>query len=326
MSGQESGGPDAIGPVAIGPIAIGIDIGATKVLGGVVDVGTGSVLYSEEIPALPRRDPEVVLDDIVGFAARLKNAAERDALAVHGLGGGIPEIVDPAGNLTTRDTFDWLDLPVNQRFSTVATPFVMESDVRAAASAEARFGAGQGLGSFAYITIGSGISSCLVLNGKPLVGNTGCAIVLTSATTRERCLVCGEAYEFCLEAYASGLGMTRRYAEAASRPITRAEEVFDAAAAGDAAAADIIETAARALGKNIAQLANLLDPAAIVIGGGLGLAPGPYRDTLIASIRQQIWHEPVRDLPIASAQLGAAAGMVGAALRSVEGSKTGGTE
>ena len=101
MSGQESGGPDAIGPVAIGPIAIGIDIGATKVLGGVVDVGTGSVLYSEEIPALPRRDPEVVLDDIVGFAARLKNAAERDALAVHGLGGGIPEIVDPAGNLSS---------------------------------------------------------------------------------------------------------------------------------------------------------------------------------------------------------------------------------
>lgn len=315
MSGQEPGGP----------VAIGIDIGATKVLGGLVNVTTGEVLHSDEIPALPRRDAEVVLDDIVELAARIKNVAERDALPVHGLGVGIAEIVDPSGNITTRETFDWLELPVSERFSEIMTPFVMEADVRAAARAEARFGAGHGLASFAYVTIGSGISSCLVLDGKPLIGNTGCAIVLTSATTQEHCLVCGETYEFCLEAYASGLGMTRRYAEAVSREVTRAEEVFDAAAASDAVAVDIIKTAASALGKNVAQLVNLLDPAAIVIGGGLGLAPGPYRDTLTDSIRQQIWHESVRDLPIVTAELGAAGGMVGAALRGAEGQQPGGS-
>ena len=315
MSGQEPGGP----------VAIGIDIGATKVLGGLVNVTTGEVLHSDEIPALPRRDAEVVLDDIVELAARIKNVAERDALPVHGLGVGIAEIVDPSGNITTRETFDWLELPVSERFSEIMTPFVMEADVRAAARAEARFGAGHGLASFAYVTIGSGISSCLVLDGKPLIGNTGCAIVLTSATTQEHCLVCGETYEFCLEAYASGLGMTRRYVEAVSREVTWAEEVFDAAAASDAVAVDIIKTAASALGKNVAQLVNLLDPAAIVIGGGLGLAPGPYRDTLTDSIRQQIWHESVRDLPIVTAELGAAGGMVGAALRGAEGQQPGGS-
>ena len=302
-----------------GKFAIGIDIGATKVLGGAVNVRTGAVLHSEEIAAQPRHDPATVLDDILGLADRMRAAAADQSVRVRGLGVGIAEIVDPSGNITTCDTFDWLDLPVAARFAEIASPVVVESDVRAAACAEARFGAGRNLGSFAYVTIGSGISSCLMIDDKPLVGHTGCAIVLSSATTHEHCPVCGESHEFCLENYASGLGMTRRYAEATAREINRTEEVFDAAAAGDGDATDIIESAGRALGKNIAQLVNLLDPAAIVLGGGLGLATGLYRDTLVASVRQQIWHEPVRDLPIVPAALGRSAGLIGAALRGAEG-------
>ena len=307
------------GAAPSGKFAIGIDIGATKVLGGVVNVRTGAVLHSEEIAAQPEREPVTVLNEIVGLADRMRTAAAGNALSVQGLGVGVAEIVDPSGNITTSDTFDWLDLPVAERFAEIASPVVVESDVRAAACAEARFGAGRNLGSFAYVTIGSGVSSCLMIDGKPLVGHTGCAIVLSSATTHEHCPVCGESHEFCLEDYASGLGMTRRYAEASGREINRTEEVFEAAAAGDGHATDTIESAARALGKNIAQLANLFDPAAIVLGGGLGLATGLYRDTLVASVRQQIWHEPVRTLPIVPAALGTSAGLIGAALRGAEG-------
>ena len=156
-----------------GLTAIGIDIGATKVLGGVVDVGTGAVLHAEEIPALPRRDPVTVLDDVLGLAERMRDAAARDRLTVRGLGVGIAEIVDPNGEITTRNTFDWLDLPVHQRFGEVASPVVIESDVRAAACAEARYGAGRGLDTFAYVTIGSGISSCLMIKGPTPGGAYG---------------------------------------------------------------------------------------------------------------------------------------------------------
>ena len=291
-----------------------------------MNVGTGAVLHSEEIAAQPRREPVTVLNDIVGLADRMRTAAADDSLSVQGLGVGIAEIVDPSGNITTSDTFDWLDLPVAERFAEIASPVVVESDVRAAACAEARFGAGRDLGSFGYVTIGSGISSCLMIDGKPLVGHTGCAIVLSSASTHEHCLICGESHEFCLEDYASGLGMTRRYTEATAREINRTEEVFDAAAADDGDAIHIIESAARALGKNIAQLANIFDPAVIVLGGGLGLATGLYRDTLVASVRQQIWHEPVRDLPIVPAALGTSAGLIGAASRGAEGQEQDGAE
>ena len=198
-------------PSTVRSITMGIDIGATKVIAGSVDLGTGSVLHSEQIPALPARDPATVLDDIVDLAVRVRNSVEHESISIGGLGIGIAEIVDPAGNITTRDTFDWLDLPVHERFSEIASPVVIDSDVRVAANAEARFGAGRNLDSFAYITIGSGISSCLMIDGQPVIGHTGCAIVLTSATTREHCHVCGETHEFCLEEYASGLGMTRRY-------------------------------------------------------------------------------------------------------------------
>ena len=277
-----------------GPTAIGIDIGATKVLGGVVNVGTGAVLHAEEIPALPRRDPVTVLDDVLGLAERMRDAAARDRVTVRGLGVGIAEIVDPNGRITTRDTFDWLDLPVHQRFGKVASPVVIESDVRAAACAEARYGAGRGLDTFAYVTIGSGISSCLMIKGRPLVGHTGSAIALTSATTREHCPSCGETHDFCLEAFASGLGMTRRYAEATSRDVRRTEEIFDAAASGDVKAVHVIESAARALGKALAQLANLFDPAAIVLGGGLGRTSdrvSGFRGCRLASLERQAIRE-----------------------------------
>tara|TARA_A100001037_G_scaffold253369_3_gene237943 strand:- start:951 stop:1271 length:321 start_codon:yes stop_codon:yes gene_type:complete len=99
-----------------------------------------------------------------------------------------------------------------------------------------------------------------------------------------------------------------------SREIGRTEEIFEAANDGDRQAVEIIQTAARALGKNVAQMINLFDPAAVVLGGGLGLAPGLFRDTLIESARRQIWHVPVQDLPIVPAELGTLAGLVGAAM------------
>ena len=101
-------------------------------------------------------------------------------------------------------------------------------------------------------------------------------------------------------------------------PATRAEDVVLAAAAGDQAALAAIRTAAGALGVSIGWLVNVLDPAAIVIGGGLGSAPGPYWETLVTSARAHIWSEASRDVPIVPAALGPDAGLIGAALAAVQ--------
>lgn len=91
-------------------------------------------------------------------------------------------------------------------------------------------------------------------------------------------------------------------------------EVLAAANGGDAIALDILNSAADQLGSLIALIVNMLDPQAIVLGGGLGLAAGPYRDRLIASTRAHIWSDVCRGLPIVAAALGKNAGVIGAAL------------
>lgn len=109
-----------------------------------------------------------------------------------------------------------------------------------------------------------------------------------------------------------------RYNHEVGARYTRAEGVLAAAAAGDQAAAAIIESAGVALGVSLGWLVNVLDPEALVIGGGLGMAEGPFWDTMIASTREHIWSDTSRDLPILHAALGNDAGIIGAARSTVQ--------
>jgi glucokinase len=84
--------------------------------------------------------------------------------------------------------------------------------------------------------------------------------------------------------------------------------------AGDAAARSIVASAGEALGAAVAQLVNMLDPEAIVIGGGLGMVGGVYRASIDAALREYVWSEMHRGIPLLSAQLGADAGFIGAAV------------
>ncbi len=93
----------------------------------------------------------------------------------------------------------------------------------------------------------------------------------------------------------------------------RAEDVFEAAIAGDRSAAAILARAATALGSSLAFLANVADPGAIVIGGGLSSAPGPFWGDVERETRARIWSESTRSLPFLLTELGSDAGIVGAA-------------
>jgi glucokinase len=188
---------------------------------------------------------------------------------------------------------------------------VVESDVRAAALAEARLGAGRGHSSFAYISVGTGISYCLVIDGEPWTGSGGGAILLGSAVMAE----CAGA-PWVLEEIASGTALLAYYHELGGELPT----VVDVLRTPDldrpvaAAAAAAIGRAARALGIGISVVVNLLDPAAVVVGGGLGSATGPYWDQALQSAREHTYQDRARDTPIVQAHLGARAGAIGAAL------------
>ena len=100
--------------------------------------------------------------------------------------------------------------------------------------------------------------------------------------------------------------------------IDGAQAVVQRATVGEAAARHVVETAAESLGGMIGTLINVLDPHGVVIGGGLGSAPGIFWEAIARAARAAIWSESQRELPIARASFGADAGLVGAALVALE--------
>jgi len=185
--------------------------------------------------------------------------------------------------------------------------------VRAAARGEMLYGAGRGRKVCVYVTVGTGVSYCLCIDGVPYRGAQGYAIHFASSPLSMRCQACGSLQAPIVEEISSGPGLTRAYAKAAGVPVAGAEAVLAAAEAGDAAARRIVDDAAHLLGAAIGLVINMLDPEAVVIGGGLGTAEGIYFPKVVAETRAHIFSEDCRNLPIVRATLGPDAGMIGAA-------------
>ena len=258
---------------------VGIDAGGTKLAAGRVAIETGTVTDRIERPTDAGRGGAAVLADIAVLARELCT----DAVAV---GIGIPEMVDGDGQVRSAANWDWRALDLATPFEGLP-PARIVSDVHAAALAEARFGAGRSQASFLYVSIGTGISTSFVLDGAPWPGHDGRAILLGAPLVEDR--ASGPAI-----AHAAGT--------------STAEEAF-----ADPSCDPVIASAADALGLDLARAVHLLDPAAVVLGGGLGLNDR-YRALVTAAIERCI-DRTYANLPaVVPAELGENAGIVGAAL------------
>jgi predicted NBD/HSP70 family sugar kinase len=291
--------------------AIGIDIGGTKIAAGLVEFPRAMVTGRLQVPTIPERGAQAVLDDVHDLALQIAQIAPADRRPV-GVGIGVPELVDLSGRITSAETIDWREVAVGRRFADFG-PLVLESDVRAAAMAEARWGAGRGHRWFAFVSIGTGISSALVLDGRALTGARGNALVLGSGRYSIECPQCGAEFEQHLEGVASGSALIERSRSAMPLEACDSRDLFAAASGGHLIARRIVRSAAEALGSSVAWLVNVTDPEVVVFGGGLALAGEVYWEILERSIRRQIWARSTRTLPLLLAGLGRDSGLVGAA-------------
>jgi glucokinase len=295
-------------------LAIGVDVGGTKCAAGLIDVADGRVIARRLQPTKPERGGEAVLSDVITLVRELRSQVPRGCVA-SAIGIGVAELVGADGRVLSEATIRWRDLRVEERVR-VATALstVVDADVRAAARGEAHFGAGQHFGSFLYVTVGTGISACLTLEKCPYSGARG----LTGTFASSPGLIPGHKGELmsgpALEQFAAGPAIAARFAAYSPGFRGAAPEVLTLAEAGDEPARTIVATAGKALGSAIAQLVNVLDPQAVVIGGGLGLADGLYRQSLDLALREYVWSEMHRDVPLLSAKLGNNAGIIGAAI------------
>jgi glucokinase len=291
--------------------AIGIDVGGTKIAAGIV-TQEGKLVFSHRQPTGAARGGEAVLGDVEKLSGELMAQAEASGLIITGIGLSLAELVDLRGNVTSEQTIKWYGWPIRERLSRFA-PAVIESDVRAAALAEAIHGAGRDYRIFLYLTVGSGISCCLVQDKQPYTGANGNALVCASSPFTSTCSGCGASNRVILEEYASGPALARRYQPYCSERVLRAEQVIEAASAGDGHAIEIIRSAGTALGVTAGLLVNVLDPEALIVGGGLGMIDGLYWESFLDSTRAHIWAESGRGLPIQHAAL-VENGVIGAAI------------
>jgi len=292
-------------------VAIGVDVGGTKIAAGLVRLRDGVVLERLHQPTAPARGGAAVLDDALGLARQLWHAAEQSGFAPGAIGVALCELIDPAQRPASGHTVDWRGLAARERFAELA-PTTFEADVRAHAIAEARVGAGQAHGSFAFISIGTGISSTIMVDGAPWRGARGNALVLASSPHPQWCSRCGTHETTILEDAAAGPAILARYRAAGGNAVDTAEVL--ARIDHDPRAAMVVGEAAAALGSAIGWLVDVVDPAAVVLGGGLGSVDGVYHDWLCQAIRAAIYADDTRRLPIERARCGADAGVIGAAL------------
>jgi len=291
--------------------AIGLDVGGTKIAAGLAVFPEGRTLSRRILPSEPARGGRALLDTVLALARKLADEAAALGQSVSAVGVGVCELVDRAGELASANCVQWLDQPVRRELSLLA-PAILEADVRAAALAEALFGAGRGLKSFLYVTVGTGISCCLMLDGRPHLGAHGATGTMASSPLDSHCEECHHVEHRTLEQIAAGPALVERFNEVQGNAV-RAQDVVTAAVHGNPIAVEVVRTAASALGSQVGLLVNVLDPEAVIIGGGLGLSGGPYWDHLVAATRRHVWAEAHRGLPILRAATGADAGWLGAA-------------
>jgi glucokinase len=307
-------------------LSIGVDVGGTKVLGGVVDTN-GNVLAHARRDT-PRQGGIALTQAIADVALELMHDYEVESVGISAAGFVSS---DRKTILATPNIAGWDGVNLDHDLAAlIGLPLVIENDGNAAAWGEARFGAGVNEKYLMMLTIGTGIGGGIVFNGSLYRGAFGVAAEFGHMRVLPEGHLCGCGARGCFEQYASGNALLRHAREAinASPEIARnllslgdgtvagltGKHLTDAACQGDAIALAAFNTTAQWLGAGIASLSVILDPACVIIGGGV-IEAG---DILLAPTRAAV----ERNMPfvgkhpsprIIAAELGNEAGLVGAA-------------
>lgn len=304
-------------------LTCGIDVGGTKIAGAVVDVD-GTVVAEHRVVS-PAADAEAVEDAIARLVLEL--AAEHALTAV---GIGAAGYVD-AGRAVVMfaPNIAWRDEDLRHEIQArVNLPVVVENDANAAAWGEFAFGAAADVDDMLMVTVGTGVGGGIVHRGSLFRGGFGAAAEIGHLRVVPEGRPCGCGNLGCLEQYASGSALVREtralaHTEDARALLDRAggdpaaidgPMITAAAAAGDPFATAQVAELGRWLGEAIASLAAVLDPGAVVIGGGVSEAGDlllePVRTAFLGQLTGR-GHRPAAEVRTAS--LGNRAGVIGAA-------------
>ena len=267
------------------PYVIGMDMGGTNTVFGIVD-SRGTVIAKSAIKTAAHNDVNLYIDDIYVELSKLIEAAG-GIDKIKGIGVGAPNGNYYTGNIEFAPNLPWKGvIPfANLMAEKFGIPTALTNDANAAAVGEMTYGAARGMKNFIMITLGTGVGSGIVIDGKVVYGHDGFAGELGHVNVmRNNGRLCGCGKTGCLEAYASATGVARSAREILetstkesllrnipSASIT-SKDVFDAAMDGDEIAIEIFNFTGKILGEAFADFVAFSAPEAIVLFGGLSKA------------------------------------------------------
>lgn len=288
---------------------IGVDIGGTNMRGALV-LHDGTIMERFRIKSSIAEGAEAFLSRLIDEVLLLLHWAADRGVQVRGVGLGIPGLIGADGiihssvNLRPLEGLNLADLLMPQ----VAVPVVSANDANLIALGEAQAGAGHGMRSLMVVTIGTGLGSGLILDGRLWSGADGFAAEFGHITVVPEGVLCPCGNRGCLEQYVSAAALSRYGGGRAP------EELAAAARAGEAAAIEAFNTLGYWLGTALAGLMNTLNLECILIGGGVAAGYDLFAPSVKKQLLRRAFPQMVERVVVCQTALGDDAGLVGAAL------------
>ena len=307
---------------------IGIDVGGTNVKIALVN-DKGNIIYSNSIPTRAEMGYEYTINNMKEAIAELIKETKSDKKSIEGIGFGFPGQIDYKKGVVrlAPNIPGWVEVPIAEIMEKeFGIPTRVDNDVRCAALGELNYGAGIGCENLICITVGTGIGSGLIINGKLVRGASNAAGEIGHIKLdMHGGPLCGCGDRGCLEAFASGPsivamaeeyikgGKSTKYRELANPDITP-YIVAVAAKEGDPVAKQIFRIMGEYIGIGLTSVINLLNPEKVIIGGGVAAAGDILFDPIKETIAKRAMTIQKEAVEIVPAQLGNTAGVIGASL------------
>ncbi|MCR8963931.1 ROK family glucokinase [Brevibacillus halotolerans] len=305
---------------------VGVDIGGTTIKIALLDPN-GEIITKTQIPTPVSEGEDAIIGQMTNTIDQLMAEQGFTKEEAYGIGIGVPGPVDTdtgfvyeAVNLGIKDTA----LKAKTEALT-GLPTYVENDANAAALGEMWCGAGQGTDNLVAITLGTGIGGGIIIDGKIVHGVKGVGGEIGHVTVNPDGPLCNCGKKGCMERYGSAtaiiVGIETAAKEGRSAYLAKqltekgsltAKDAFDAATEGDLAAQEVIDQAAFYTGFGLSHIANLLNPAKIVIGGGVSAAGDALFSLIRKSFDTYTWKIAADSCEILPATLGNDAGVIGA--------------
>jgi glucokinase len=307
----------------VGRVVVAVDLGGTNLRTSFVSpAGELFDRYKEATHVSEGRHK--VVDKLIENIRRQQDNAAHHGHQVAAVGVGAPGVIHAdTGVVVKSPNFpDWNNLPLKRELeAALKVPVFIENDANAAALGEQWRGAGTGIRSMIFLTLGTGVGGGIVLDSRIWHGADGMAGEVGHMTIIPDGRKCGCGNTGCLEMYASSRGIVMSYREALARAggppsglreIT-SESIYQSARDGDECARQVMKEMGGYLGIGIANLINIFNPEMVVIGGGVKDAWPLFIDATKAEIRKRAFEFPAERTRIVASVLGDDAGMMGAA-------------